>query len=151
MKKKMGTFYADCVVANHIHRNKRIEVRKALVDTGSEHTWISEKTLKEIGVVPEKKDMLFMLANGQTVSREVGFAVIHVREHFTVDEVVFARAGDLQLIGARTLEGLNLAVDPRRKRLVAAGPLPAAAWASMKASSGLRHELNQGLVCGSPD
>jgi hypothetical protein len=45
---------------------------------------------------------------------------------FTVDEVVFAEPGDLALLGARTLEGLNLTVDAARKRLLAAEPLPAA-------------------------
>ncbi|MDQ3713097.1 MAG: hypothetical protein M3388_12880 [Acidobacteriota bacterium] len=45
---------------------------------------------------------------------------------FTVDEVVFAEKGDLHLLGARTLEGLNLIVDSSRKKLVAADPLPAA-------------------------
>jgi predicted aspartyl protease len=42
------------------------------------------------------------------------------------DEVVFAEKGDLPLLGARSLEGLNLTVDPKRKKLVAAGPLLAA-------------------------
>ena len=46
--------------------------------------------------------------------------------YFTIDEVVFAEPGDLALLGARTLEGLNLAVDTAKKKLVAAGPLPAA-------------------------
>ena len=45
----------------------------------------------------------------------------------TVDEVVFAQRGDLQLLGARALEGLNLQVDSRRKKLVAAGPIVSAA------------------------
>ena len=45
---------------------------------------------------------------------------------FTVDEVVFAEKGDLLLLGARSLEGLSLTVDPRRKKLVAARPLLAA-------------------------
>lgn len=66
------------------------------------------------------------MANGQTITRNVGFAVIRIGEHFTIDEVVFARKGDLQLLGARTLEGLNLRVDARTRKLVAAGPLPAA-------------------------
>ena len=122
----MGTFHANCVIANHVHRNRKAEVHSVLVDTGSAYTWISESVLKKIGVVPEKKDIQFILANGQTVSREVGFAVIYVQDHFTVDEVVFARGGDLHLLGARTLEGLNLTVDSRKKKLVAAGPLPAA-------------------------
>lgn len=42
------------------------------------------------------------------------------------DEVVFARKGDLLLLDARTLEGLNLRVDAKRKKLVAGGPLTAA-------------------------
>jgi hypothetical protein len=41
--------------------------------------------------------------------------------------VVFAERGDLQLLGARALEGLNLQVDSRRKKLVAAGPIISAA------------------------
>lgn len=121
----MGTFYVDCLVANHVHRNRKAEAR-LLVDTGSEGTWVNEDVLRRIGVVPEKKDVLFVMANGLTVSREVGFAVIHVQGHFTVDEVVFALEGDMQLIGARTLEGLNLAVHSRAKKLLAAGPHPAA-------------------------
>jgi hypothetical protein len=44
----------------------------------------------------------------------------------TPNEVVFAEEGDLALLGARTLEGLNLTLNPARKKLVAAGPLPAA-------------------------
>ena len=67
-----------------------------------------------------------MRANGQTITRSVGFAIIRVNNEFTIDEVVFAQKGDLQLLGARTLEGLNLRVDPRAKRLVAAGPVSAA-------------------------
>jgi hypothetical protein len=38
----------------------------------------------------------------------------------------FAEQGDLCLLGARSLEGMNLTVDPAHKKLVAAGPLPAA-------------------------
>ncbi len=75
----------------------------------------------------EKKDLEFVMANGQRVTRSVGFAIVHVEKVFTVGEVVFAAKGNLLLLGARTLEGLNLTVDPARKKLVAAGPLPAAA------------------------
>ncbi len=67
-----------------------------------------------------------MLANGQQVTRSVGFAIIRLDKSFTIDEVVFAERGDLLRLGARTLEGLNLTIDPGGKRLVAAGPLPAA-------------------------
>ena len=66
------------------------------------------------------------MANGQRVTRSVGFAIVRISKAFTVDEVVFAEKGDLSLLGARSLEGLNLTVDSRRKKLVAAGPLLAA-------------------------
>ena len=67
-----------------------------------------------------------MMANGQQVTRSVGFAIIRLDKFFTIDEVVFAEKGDLLVLGARTLEGLNLTVDSKRKKLVAAGPIPAA-------------------------
>jgi predicted aspartyl protease len=97
-----------------------------LVDTESEYTWVPARLLEKIGVEREKKDIPFLMANGQQVNRSVGFAIIRLDKYFTVDEVVFAEKGDLLLLGARTLEGLNLTVDSRRKRLVAAGPLLAA-------------------------
>ena len=82
--------------------------------------------MSSIGIEREKKDLAFQMANGQQVTRNVGFAILHVEDCFTIDEVVFAEEGDLLLLGARTLEGLNLTVDSRQKKLVAAGPLPAA-------------------------
>jgi hypothetical protein len=66
------------------------------------------------------------MAKGQIVTRSVGFAILYLANSFTIDEVVFAEPGDLLLLGARTLEGLNLTVDSRVKKLVAVGPLPAA-------------------------
>ena len=83
-------------------------------------------TLASLGVAREKKDVAFVLATGRQITRSVGYAVVHVGEHVTIDEVVFAEPGDLELLGARTLEGLDLTIDPARRRLVAAGPLPAA-------------------------
>ncbi len=122
----MGTFHVACKVENHVDRSKAVHVPKMLVDTGSEHTWIPGGQLDQIGVTREKKDLAFVMANGQVVTRSVGFAILRIEEHFTIDEVVFAEPGDLVLLGARTLEGLNLAIDPAKKKLVAAGPLPAA-------------------------
>ena len=122
----MGTFYTGCKVENHVDRSKSVRMPKILVDTGSEYTWIPATKLEQIGVAREKKDLRFVMANGEIVTRSVGFAVLYVGRSFTIDEVVFAEPGDLLLLGARTLEGLNLSVDSARKKLVAAGPLPAA-------------------------
>lgn len=122
----MGTFYARCKLENPSDRSKSVVIPKLLVDTGSEFTWVAERMLERIGVGREKKDLRFVLANGQEVTRSVGFAIIRLDKYFTIDEVVFAEPGDLQLLGAHTLEGLNLIIEPARRRLIAAGPLPAA-------------------------
>ena len=122
----MGTFYARCKLENPSDRSRSVVIPKLLVDTGSEFTWVSARMLERIGIGREKKDLRFVLANGQEVTRSVGFAIIRLDKYFTIDEVVFAEPGDLQLLGAHTLEGLNLIVEPARRRLIAAGPLPAA-------------------------
>jgi predicted aspartyl protease len=123
----MGIFYAKCKIENPVERSKSAVIPKLMVDTGSEYTWVKRQTLEKLGIGREKKDMQFIMANGQVVTRSIGFAIIRLDKYFTIDEVVFAEKGDLLLLGARTLEGLNLTVDPRLKKLVAAGPLPAAA------------------------
>jgi predicted aspartyl protease len=122
----MGAFHTACTVENHVDRTRALRVARALVDTGSEHTWVLRAKLEKIGVVREKKDLEFVMANGDVVTRSVGFAIVRVGEHFTIDEVVFGEPGDQTLLGARTLEGLNLRVDSTGKKLVAADPLPAA-------------------------
>ena len=122
----MGTFFIKCKVENVASRQKSAIVPKMLVDTGSEYTWVSAQTLEKIKVGREKKDLTFVMANGQKITRSIGFAIVRYDKFFTVDEVVFAEKGDLLLLGARTLEGLSLTVDSRRKKLVASGPILAA-------------------------
>ena len=123
----MGHFYVDGEITNIRNPKRTAKVANLLVDTGSEYTWIAAETLKGLGVKVEKKDAPFLMANGQTITRPIGFAILQVQDFRTVDEVVFAEPGDLQLLGARTMEGFGALVDPRKKRLVAAGPYPAAA------------------------
>ena len=122
----MGTFSVPCRISNVVDRSRAVELSQLLVDSGSEYTWVTGNVLEGIGIAREKKDLHFIMANGEQVTRSVGFAILHVENSFTVDEVVFAEPGDLLLLGARTLEGSNLTVDSRLKKLVAAGPLPAA-------------------------
>jgi predicted aspartyl protease len=122
----MGTFYIGAKIENISDRDKTVAIPKLLVDTGSEYTWVSGATLEKLGIQREKKDLAFVMANGQQITRSVGFAIVRVAQAFTVDEVVFAEKGDMLLLGARSLEGLNLEVDSRKKKLVAAGPLPVA-------------------------
>src|SRR5947209_8583523 len=124
--RNMGTFYIGCRVENPLARERSVRLSKLLVDTGSDYTWVPKGALERIGIAREKKDLEFIMANGKKITRSVGFAIIRLDKYFTIDEVVFAEPGDLNLLGARSLEGLNLTVDPKRKKLVAAGPLIAA-------------------------
>ncbi len=122
----MGTFHIGCQIENYRDNNMSIKIKKLLVDSGAEHTWIRDTKLSKIGITPVKKDVPFKMANGQLITRNIGFMIIRVNREFTVDEVVFAQRGDLEFLGARSLEGLNLNVDAKRKKLVAAGPYPVA-------------------------
>jgi len=122
----MGTFHIGCLVESQTDRARSARIPRVLVDTGSEHTWLPAPKLEQIGITREKKDIKFVMANGEIITRSVGFAILRVGKYFTTDEVVFAEPGDLLILGARTLEGLNVIVDAARKKLVAAGPFPAA-------------------------
>ncbi len=121
----MGVFTVDVRVTKP-GRPRWKTFRRVIVDTGAEMTWLPEVDLRSAGVETFKRDQLFVMANGQYVTRHVGMAVIECGEFKTVDEVVFAQPGDLSLLGARTIEGFNAHVDSRKKRLVAAGPIPVA-------------------------
>lgn len=122
----VGHFFVDCEIAHIGNPKKTVKATHLLVDTGSEFTWISGETLKDLGVKVAKKDQPFLMANGQPITRSIGYAIVRAEGFETVDEVVFGAPGDLQLLGARTLEGFNALVDTRKKRLVASGPIPAA-------------------------
>ncbi|MBI4579937.1 MAG: aspartyl protease family protein [Planctomycetes bacterium] len=123
----MGTCHTSCRIENTVDRTRAARIPKLLVDTGSEYTWVPEKMLEHIGIDREKKDVAFVIANGQQVTRSIGFAIIRVAGYFTIDEVVFAERGDLLLLGARTLEGMNLTVGRRPRSPLTTGPPPAVA------------------------
>ena len=121
----MGLFFVGCKVENH-RDGKAAVIPKIMVDTGSEFTWVDARILDKLGIERRKKDLQIQMANGQVITRSVGYAILRVEKTETTDEVVFSEPGDLQLLGCRALEGLNLKVDSREKRLVAAGPIIAA-------------------------
>ena len=123
----MGVFHVDCTVENMAAPDKSALIEQLIVDTGSEFTWIPKDILSEVGVDVRKRDVQFVMANGQIIKRDIGYTILRVNGFETVDEIVFAQAGDLNLLGAHTLEGFGAIVDARRKRLVAAGH---ASWES---------------------
>lgn len=124
--RNVGTFQVDIELARPGHKPRWSALKHVMVDSGAEVSWLPEETLRSLGIEVFKKDQTFVTADGRRITRDVGIALIRCGDFKTVDEVVFAKPGDLKLLGARTLEGFNALVDPRRKRLVAAGPMPAA-------------------------
>jgi hypothetical protein len=121
----MGTFRTDVEIENPAAPSERRTFRSVLVDTGAELSWFPAKSLEELGVV-KKKVWHFRQANGTELSRWTGGVSIYVGGLWTIDEVVFGEPNDLILLGARSLEGLNVRVDPIKRILVDAGPAPAA-------------------------
>ena len=133
----MGLTYTSVIVRHLTDPAKLAVVQGVLVDTGSDATWIARETLERIDVtVVPGKDRTFPMADGRPITRPVGYVMFQADPNFeTVDEVVFAEPGDLQLLGARTLEGFNAKVDPTNKQLVAAGPGLAAGNTRTKAEN----------------
>ena len=126
----MGVFYVDCTVEN-IATPEKSALLELIVDTGQEYTWIPAEIMTEVGVDVRKRDERFVMANGQIITRNIGYAILRVNGFETVDEIVFAQDGDLNLLGAHTLEGFGAVVDAQRKMLVAAGPHLAASEAKL--------------------
>jgi predicted aspartyl protease len=122
----MGTFRIDVQIENPIRPGETRSLTNVLVDTGAELSWVPRHVLESLGIEPHTQ-WTFRQANGTILERWVGSAFVHVAGKRAADEVVFGEPGDLILLGARSLEGLNLRVEPGNKRLVDAGPAPAAA------------------------
>ena len=72
----MVTFSVGCRIEHSVHRTRGVSVPRVLVDTGSEYTWIATATLEKIGIAREKKDVELIMANGQRITRSVGFAIV---------------------------------------------------------------------------
>jgi predicted aspartyl protease len=98
---------------------------EALVDSGSELTWLPKDLLANIMVTPVRKRS-FATATKQLVTRETGYAILTAEGFETVDEVVFAEPGDMTLLGVRTLEGFGVMVDNIAHRFVATTTIVAA-------------------------
>jgi predicted aspartyl protease len=121
----MGLFRTTIEVESLQQRGPRRSLPNTLVDTGSEYTWIPRAELEALGITPQRKQG-FIVADGRRIDRDIGYALVHAGGTEAPDLVVFAEPGDLVLLGAHSLEGLNLKVDPVRKELVPAGPVIAA-------------------------
>jgi predicted aspartyl protease len=121
----MGTFRVDVAIENPARPGDTRLLRSVLVDTGAELSWVPAEVLESLGIM-RNNVWRFRQANGTVLERWTGIAIVHVGGRKTGDDVVFGETGDLTLLGARSLEGLNFRVEVVSKQLVDAGPVPAA-------------------------
>ncbi len=89
----------------------------ALVDTGAFVTSAPASLLRGLGVEPVRKQE-FELADGEMREMEVGEARVRVGDREVTTLVLFNDEESMPLLGALTLEGVFMGVDPVRKRLV---------------------------------
>ena len=125
MNPEMGTFRVNIEIENPLQPGVRRTVTSVLVDTGAELSWFPAELLQSLGI-ERYSQWRFRQADGTVLTRWTGLAFVHVNGKRASDDVVFGEPGDLVLLGARTLEGLNFRIDPALKQLVDAGPAPAA-------------------------
>ena len=125
MPDSMTTFRVSVEIENPVRPGTRRAVHSVLVDTGAELSWFPEELLDSLDVERYTK-WRFQQADGTVLERWTGSVWVHVANKRAADEVVFGEPGDLVLLGARSLEGLNFRVEPLLRRLVDAGPAPAA-------------------------
>jgi len=123
----MGIFRSTIAIAPLKDPDNRREI-EVMVDTGSEYNWIPRPLLEDLRVEVQRVER-FESADGRVLEREIGLAMLYAGGRATASVVVFAEGGDMTLLGAIGLEGLNLRVDLARKELVPAGPVPVAAAA----------------------
>ena len=89
----------------------------ATVDTGAAYTTLPARLLRELGVTPTGRRR-FLLADGRRVDMDFGEARATINGESVTTLVIFGEDDGPPLIGAYTLEGLALAVDPVEQRLV---------------------------------
>ncbi|MCY3920241.1 MAG: retroviral-like aspartic protease family protein [Chloroflexi bacterium] len=97
---------------------------EAMVDTGASYTVVPATLLRELGVTPFNK-ITVVLADGRQVEMDIGRAWATINGASEVTLVVFGEDNARALLGAYTLEGLRLAVDPHNHTLIPA----TTAWA----------------------
>ena len=125
----MSMFHVNRTVVNPKKEELVTEPVSALVDTGSELTWLPSDLLKKIGIAP-RRERAFELANKQIIKRPIGYGIVRAEGYETNDEIVFAEPGDMTLLGVRTLEGFGVSVDNIGKRFLVAPTLAVSAHLS---------------------
>ena len=92
---------------------------EVVVDTGATYTALPKRTLLPLGIKPER-EITIELANGQTLRRALGYAIVEVEGRRSPNVVILGEEGDAAVVGLVTLESCGLMVDPLNRRLIPA-------------------------------
>ena len=111
----MGTFNITIQIGNR--NGEHFEDVEVMVDTGAITTVIPRSTLEGLGIRPTKRET-FEYAGGERVHLDMGEARARVEGRETNTWVIFGEEEMSPLLGAYTLEGVMLAVDPYNERLI---------------------------------
>ena len=87
-----------------------------IVDTGSFLTWAPEEMLTDLGYRPSEVRR-FRTVEGELIDRAVCEAKVECQGRRASTFVVFAQSKDAHVLGAYTMEGLGLEVDPGARAL----------------------------------
>lgn len=111
----MGNFFTNIEVGDS--DRSRFEPVEALVDTGATYTQLPASVLRSLGVA-RLGSMNFILANGESVARDIGETPMRIGDMVRTSPVIFADENAHSLLGAVTLEIFGLGVDPVNQRLI---------------------------------
>jgi predicted aspartyl protease len=114
----MGIFSAKIRVWNPATPSRVVEL-DLMVDTGASYSWISRQRLETLGIKPVRK-MQFRMIDGTVLERELAPVFVATDGFTGGDNVVMAESGDLEVLGAHSLESLGITVDPVSMKLVPA-------------------------------
>jgi predicted aspartyl protease len=112
----MGTFTAKLRVWNPA-RPEQVEELEPFVDTGAAFSWIARTRLQRLGITPSRR-MQFRTIEGRVLERDLAIVYVATDGYTVPDLVVMAEPGEMEVIGAHSIEGLGLAADPVQKKLV---------------------------------
>jgi len=114
----MGTFFAEVQLASPPRPDRR-ETLKLLVDSGSMYSWVSTEVLRDLGIQPTERRRILTI-EGKTTERGAAEVLITLEGRTLHTLCLFGGPGDLEVLGAYTLEGFGLAIDHVQRRFIPA-------------------------------
>ena len=111
----MGLTFVKVRVGNPANGRRGEEV-SCLVDSGAVYSLIPGRILEQLGIEPHSTRE-FVLADGGMIQRRLATATFEYDGRRGDSMVIVGEPGDDPLLGATTLEGFGLVLDPFRREL----------------------------------